>query len=435
MLKEDKIKLLYIEDDESNAEIVAEFLKTSKHPEIAIVHRTTLKDGLDYLNNECFIPESEGIDLILLDLMLPNSHGVATYESISSKCPDIPVVIMSAHEDIACQCIKRGAQDYLIKPFVEKGTLTRAVKYAIERDKLEKSKIESERKYRQILGSAPIGFHNYQLVDDELIFLGGNPASDKILNINHVDLIGKRIEDAFPNLAETEIPKRYIEVAKTGEDWSSEFIEYEDDNIKKGYYRVNVFRTSLDHITVSFEDITQQTIMKRKYQNLVEVSKAGIYEIDFISKKFLYVNDVMCNQLGYTREELMKIGPFKILTDESVRKWLSRWEALKRGEFIDNTFEYEAIRKDGSRMWALITAEFVEDKNKNIIGANVVAIDITDRKIMEMEAKQKEEYVFSEIENRIDLWKDEITTTHMENTLRLQSLNDRLLAVTNSEVQ
>ena len=260
MLKTDKIKLLYIEDDESNAEVIMEFLKTSKHPEITIVHKATLKEGLEYLKNECFIPESEGIDLILLDLMLPNSKGVATYKSVASKCPDIPIVILSGYEDIACECIKHGAQDYLIKPFVEKGIVIRSIKYAIERDKLEKSKLESERKYKQILGSAPIGFHNYKLVDDELIFLGGNPASDKILNINHVELMGKTIQEAFPNLAYTEVPERYTEVALTGKPWSTEFIEYQDERISKGYFRLNAFSPSLNHITVSFEDITEQVI-------------------------------------------------------------------------------------------------------------------------------------------------------------------------------
>lgn len=317
MLIPEKINLLYIEDDKDNADIIMTYLKESKHTKFNVVQKCTLKEGLEFLDKECKIEKECDIDVILLDLVLPNSHGVDTYKSVIEKCDFLPIVIISGYEEMACECIKLGAQDYLVKPDITGGLVGRSLKYAIERKNLEQSKLEIERKFR----------------------------------------------------------------------------------------------------------------------TLVEVTKAGMYEIDFINNKFLYVNDVLCKQLGYTRKELMEMGPYDILTKESVDGWFERWEALQKGEFIYNSFEYEIIKKDGSSAWALITAEYVKDKNENVIGANVVAIDVTDRKIAETQMKKKEEVIFNELETRIHKWKEEITVRSISESEKLNIIDNKLLTiVTNGEV-
>jgi PAS domain S-box-containing protein len=116
----------------------------------------------------------------------------------------------------------------------------------------------------------------------------------------------------------------------------------------------------------------------------------------------------MCRQLLYSREELMEMGPTDILTEESIKTWLSRFSAMKKGEYIDDTVEYQAIRKDGSLMWVLITADYIENDEKNVIGANVVAIDITERKEAEIALKRKEVEVYETLEHKIQQWRREI---------------------------
>ena len=56
----------------------------------------------------------------------------------------------------------------------------------------------------------------------------------------------------------------------------------------------------------------------------------------------------------------------------------------------------------------MITAEYKEDENKNIIGANVVAIDITDKKLAEQEAEEKERIIFNKLETKIKEWRTEL---------------------------
>ena len=83
----------------------------------------------------------------------------------------------------------------------------------------------------------------------------------------------------------------------------------------------------------------------------------------------------------------------------------------------------EAVKKDGSRSWALITAQYIEDTNKNIIGAHVVAIDVTDRKMAEKAAKEKETFIFNELESRIQQWRTEIDQGVIDHKSKIQLID------------
>jgi PAS domain S-box-containing protein len=112
---------------------------------------------------------------------------------------------------------------------------------------------------------------------------------------------------------------------------------------------------------------------------LVESTNAAIYEIDFIKQRFTYVNEKTCEYSGYTKAELMEMNPFQLLTADGKALFAERIEKLMKGEFISNTEEYQVIKKDGTKRWTLITADYVV-KKEQIVGARVVALDITERK-------------------------------------------------------
>ena len=308
----EKIQLLFIEDDEANANATIELLNKDKHTNFDIIHKSNLKSGIEFLQKECTSAESCSTDIVLLDLMLPNSEGVSTYENLKKACDFLPIVIISMYEDIACQCVKKGAQDFLLKSDLNTGVLTRSLKYAIQRKKVENKLKHSEQKYRE----------------------------------------------------------------------------------------------------------------------LIEATNAGIYEIDFVNDRFTYVNDVMCELTGWTREELMSMGPSSMLTENSMKDWVDRWEALNSGEYIDKTFEYEARMKDGSILWTLVTADFRENKEGLVVGARVVAINITETKMAKEEAERKEEVIFNQLEERIKTWREEISlkTVAHENTLKAISLDINSMA-------
>ena len=115
---------------------------------------------------------------------------------------------------------------------------------------------KSEEKFRSIVESSPTAMYFYHLEPgNRLILTGANPAADTIIGISHKSLLGKTIEEAFPRLANTEIPDMYRKVARSELGPQSFETGYADERFD-GYYYVHVFRTGQDEIAVDFIDIT-----------------------------------------------------------------------------------------------------------------------------------------------------------------------------------
>ncbi|MBF0119641.1 MAG: response regulator, partial [Desulfobacterales bacterium] len=125
-----KINILLIEDHQYEAEILIQNFILSNILDINTKWVNCLSDGIDLLKNKSF-------DLIILDLNLPDSSGLETFNTIHRCYPDIPIIIYSSDDDIntATQAIQKGAQDYLIKQRWDKGYyVSRAIRMSIERD-------------------------------------------------------------------------------------------------------------------------------------------------------------------------------------------------------------------------------------------------------------------------------------------------------------
>ncbi|MFH1843111.1 MAG: PAS domain S-box protein [bacterium] len=142
---------------------------------------------------------------------------------------------------------------------------------------------ESEQKFRNIIQSSPMGIHMYELdAEDNLLFVGSNPAADKILGVEHAQFLGKTIEQAFPPLADTEIPDRYRQAAAKGIPWQTAQVDYETNQIA-GAYEVYAFQTSPNRMAVMFLDITNRLRAERalresesRHRSLFESMARGV---------------------------------------------------------------------------------------------------------------------------------------------------------------
>ncbi len=79
-----------------------------------------------------------GIDAILLDLELPDSHGMVTFERTYAFAPDVPIIVLTniADEEVAVSTVQGGAQEFLVKDELVPAVLARSVRHAIERHRL-----------------------------------------------------------------------------------------------------------------------------------------------------------------------------------------------------------------------------------------------------------------------------------------------------------
>ncbi len=122
---------------------------------------------------------------------------------------------------------------------------------------------ESEARFRQIVEASPMGMHMYRLEQNRLVFIGANPAAERILGLDHTQFIGKTIEEAFPPLAQTEVPMRYRLAAREGIAWKADQIDYQDEQIR-GAFEVYAFQTGPEQMTAMFLDITERKQTEQK---------------------------------------------------------------------------------------------------------------------------------------------------------------------------
>ncbi len=85
------------------------------------------------------LEEDEGINLVVLDLSLPDSNGIETFRRLAETLPHLPVIILSGYDDegLAIQTVHEGAQDYLVKNDLTARLLSRGIHYALERKRAE----------------------------------------------------------------------------------------------------------------------------------------------------------------------------------------------------------------------------------------------------------------------------------------------------------
>ena len=124
------ISVLLIEDDLVEARLIQEILKNFDLNQFVLSHVQRLQAGLNRLKQEQF-------DLVLLDLTLPDSQGLASIELLVQNFSQLPIVVLTNTNDnqLAIEAVRQGAQDFLVKRKINIDVLVRSIQYAIERQK------------------------------------------------------------------------------------------------------------------------------------------------------------------------------------------------------------------------------------------------------------------------------------------------------------
>jgi signal transduction histidine kinase len=131
--------ILLIEDNPGDALLIKEMLAEEPAAECEVIHAGSVGEASRAL-------AEEAIDTVLLDLSLPDSHGLESLGRVRACARDLPVVVLTGlgDDETAIRAMQEGAQDYLVKGEFSGRSLVRAVRYAIERRRAER--IERERR-------------------------------------------------------------------------------------------------------------------------------------------------------------------------------------------------------------------------------------------------------------------------------------------------
>ena len=148
------VRVLLIEDDPEDVILVERSLGRPFEPShpFTLEHTAALQEGLDRLGKE-------DTDVLLLDLDLPDSQGVDTVVRVRERDSEVPIVVftMSGDDDTALRALKAGAQDYLVKSELNGSLLSRAIRYAIERQRARHENQQLQERLLQALKLESLG--------------------------------------------------------------------------------------------------------------------------------------------------------------------------------------------------------------------------------------------------------------------------------------
>ena len=152
-MSENPLHILLVEDNPGDAVLVQEMLLDADEDAFVLYRAESLLDGLDKLSQY-------EVDLLLLDLSLPDSQGLETFSTMQTHAGGAPIVVLTGNDNdaLALAAVEAGAQDYLVKDNLDGQRLVRAVRYAVVRRRQQPKAVENPRQRQRgrligILGS------------------------------------------------------------------------------------------------------------------------------------------------------------------------------------------------------------------------------------------------------------------------------------------
>jgi len=198
------VRVLLVEDNPGDARLVKETLAQSRGVRFEVEWCDRLSKGIDRISQG-------GIDVVLLDLLLPDSYGFDTLDWFHDHARHIPIVVLTGVEDesFALEAVKRGAQDYLLKSHLDgrqSDALIRCLRYAVDRQR-NLTELEDQ---RERLRAIKAQLHDLLELSTDGVVILGKDGLVRFVNSTAEALLGRISEDLqgepFPHVVPTSGP-------------------------------------------------------------------------------------------------------------------------------------------------------------------------------------------------------------------------------------
>ncbi|MCX6690613.1 MAG: PAS domain S-box protein [Methanoregula sp.] len=351
----DKIRILYVDDEETLLELCKMFLERSGNFTVTVT--TSAPEAIRILGQERY-------DAIVSDYQMPEMDGIEFLKHLKAKGNTTPFIIFTGkgREEVVIDALNAGADGYLQKggepksQFIE---LSHKIKKAVEGRQAEKAFKGSEERYRNLFHKILNGFAVHEILCDDAgkpcdyRFLDINPAFEKMTGLTRESVIGKTVLEVLPKTEPTWI-ERYGKVALTGE--PDYFVEHSGELDK--IFEVTVYQNAPRQFTTIFSDITER---KRAEEALVESDKflnsiiENIPNMIFVKEaqelRFVRFNKAGEDLLGYSREDLYGKNDYDLfLKDEADSFTAHDREVLLNKHLLDIPDERIHTRDKGTRI-------------------------------------------------------------------------------------
>lgn len=294
-------------------------------------------------------------------------------------------------------CKKKDTATFPIKSFVTKfeycdNKLALLVVHDMtEHLQVKKDLAISEAKYKTILDNTKDIIYSFD-VNGNIIYIS---PSVRLFGYEVNEAIGRNLTEFIHPDDVDFIRTAYTEMLCTGENFTTQFrVITKDGNYKwveeNGEPVRNVENGKITSVVGVLRDIADRKQIEEEYKELYNTAPAIIYQVDFSTGRFTKANDLVCELIGCTKDDVINYSPLNFLTETGKMEFLNRFQKMQDGENVDSICEYELRSpKCDETLWYQLSNKFIRDNNGKIIGSNVIAHNVTQRKLAELELERQ----------------------------------------------
>ena len=402
-MKDQSLRVLIVEDSEVYASLIIRELKKGgynpvyKRVETAAAMKKALKE--------------KQWDIILCDYSLPKFNAPSAIALLKESNIDIPLIVVTGAigEETAAECMRLGAQDYIMK-----GNLSRLcpaisreledVEARAQRKRAEETIQKSEMRYSFLFDNMMNGLAYCRIVFDQgrptdVIYLEVNRAFETLTGLKNV--IGKKLSEVLPSIQELdpELFEIYGRVSLTGKPEKFEFYS----KALKQWLSLSVYSPQKEYFVAIFDIITKHKQdesarvaslkalleSEERYKALFNRSLNLIYVMDF-DGHFIDANNATLNLFGYKREEIRSVNVNSLVDEDQLPLILEIIREIKETGIQKELREIRLRHKDGRDIYVEAQGSTVMSKGKSV-AIQVIAHDTTERKRAEETLRQSEE--------------------------------------------
>ena len=389
-----KHSLLLVEDNPGDVFLLREMVDLEPNSRFQVAAEThRLADAIELLR-------AKAIDVMLLDLSLPDSRGVETFTKAHAAAPEVPIIVLSESDDeeLALQTVQLGAYEYLVKGRVDAHLLHRALRYTIERSRAEMQLARERDMFQTLLENIPDRIY---FKDRQSRFIRINRAFTALFGLQRAEeAYGKTDADFYGAEHSREALQDELRVMQTGEPLLAK-VEFENlaDGRKSWSLTTKLplhdRRGKVIGTCGISREISQMKELEEQLQterNLLRAVIDNLPDLIFLKDaegRYLLSNMAHLRWLGASESsEVRGRTVFDFFPDDVATSFhQSDMAVANAGRPLLNEEEHR-VESDGSPRWRLTSKIPWLDDDGKTVGLVCISRDITQQKLAEARLKQ-----------------------------------------------